>query len=340
MSKADMNYEPPQRNNGQLLRVEAMNTKLASGISDYIELFPYITSYSEVFNQTWNVEDVYGRMDGIPNYLNTKRTINLTLRVMAANLAQAKENLYLISKFARFCYPGVTKKDGLHNIKAAPILRLKLGTIIKDSASDGGLYGFINGGLTITPLIEYGWFTPIRTIDIPKLTPAETLEKQYSLEAARQHKNVKSERANPNREEQNVPGTEDTLLFKYVELSFQYNVLHNHLLGQDIEDQTGYRYWQARFPYGVDKPDFALDANDTPVSQIDHVEPFPVGFASDSESFENQQALEESLDVSTFRGNGRLDKVIPNRYKFGHDTIGKAASKTIANNIFNNLWKK
>lgn len=259
-----MNYEPPQRNNGQLLRVEAMNTKLASGIPDYIELFPYITAYSEVFNQTWNIEDVYGRMDGIPNYLNTKRTINLTLRVMAANLAQAKENLYLISKFARFCYPGITKQGNLHNIKVAPILRLKLGTIIKDAATNGGLWGFINGALTITPLIEYGWFTPVKTsTDIPSNIENNAMAFNPLFGNI---KNIRTEVANPlrNSQKDTLPDSSDsTILFKYVEISFQYCVLHNHLLGQDSEDMYG-GFFDKYFPYSADKPDYALDPKDKP----------------------------------------------------------------------------
>lgn len=250
MSNSNEVYEEWMRNNGQLFRVEALHTKLVSNKPDYVELYPYLTAYNETFNQTWNNEDVYGRMDGIPSYLNTKRVVNLTLRVMSANLQQAKENLYLISKLARFTYPAVTKKNNIHNIKAAPILRIKFGNLLRDAKTNGGLFGYIQGALTINPLIEYGWFTPIRAVQNEK---AEVVREQ-SLQA---------------RENLVPAGSENTLLYKYVEVSFQFCILHNHVLGQDVEDIEGYRFFQGYFPYSVDKPDYKLAVEDTPMHRHD-----------------------------------------------------------------------
>ena len=53
--------------------------------------FPaYLENFSDAFTQQWNAEDVYGRMDPIAVYQNTRRAIAMSWNVPANSMAQAK----------------------------------------------------------------------------------------------------------------------------------------------------------------------------------------------------------------------------------------------------------
>ena len=68
--------------------------------------FPaYLDNFSDAYTQSWNAEDVYGRMDPIAVYQNTRRAIAMSWHVPANSFSQAKDNMDVISTLMTFMYP-------------------------------------------------------------------------------------------------------------------------------------------------------------------------------------------------------------------------------------------
>lgn len=249
-----INYESSMKKAGHVFRVEAIHVKDVNGKTDFVEFLPYLEGFTENYDSTWNEEDVFGRMDGIANFVGVKRSFTLSIRIAAHDLIQARENQYKLSKLIRFIYPSITPGSGGDNsfyFRGAPILKLKFGTIINDISTNGGLYGYIQGGLSITPSHEHGWFTPTKF--------------------------VKGNRVNESQQNpQNNGGAQEvaaSIFYKYVDISFTFKVLHNHPLGSSASTSDDlFEY----FPYGISKHDFQdgseLNASDaTPGPKVSGV---------------------------------------------------------------------
>ena len=74
-------------NDGYLLEIEHVPT-------GYKVKFPaYLDNFSDAYTQSWNAEDVYGRMDPIAVYQNTRRAIAVAWHVPANSFSQAKDNM-------------------------------------------------------------------------------------------------------------------------------------------------------------------------------------------------------------------------------------------------------
>ena len=58
-----------------------------------VEFKAWISSFSDSYESNWDTQDVYGRMDPISTFQNTKRSITLERDVVAASLEAAKQNM-------------------------------------------------------------------------------------------------------------------------------------------------------------------------------------------------------------------------------------------------------
>ena len=65
----------------------------------------FITQLGDNFTSNWTDEEVFGRMDPISIFKNTKREINLGFKVIANNEQEAKENVSSINRLVQFLYP-------------------------------------------------------------------------------------------------------------------------------------------------------------------------------------------------------------------------------------------
>lgn len=227
-------YEAAQIKAGHTLKIEAMHARRSDGSPHSVEFYSYLESFSENFNSNWNEEDVFGRMDGIVNFINTKRTISLSFRVPAAHWNQAKQNAHKISQLVRFLYPGI--EDGqFGNIKTAPIIRLRFGNIIQDTATRGGLFGFIQGAVNIVPVKDAGYFTPIQSVLLPDGTSSPKGAK---------------------RDESTNIQVNSTIVPKVYEITFTFRPLHNHLLGYRGSEEAYSEFANEAFPYGFHRREF------------------------------------------------------------------------------------
>ncbi len=130
-----------------------------------IEFPAFITSFSQVFTSNWNEEEVYGRMDPIATFQNTKRSISLSFDLPSANKAVAKDHLSRCDALAQFLYPGYidqteagkskTKMPG-KVISRPPLVAVKFANLIS-TGGGGKQLGYLSG-LEWTPDLSMGTF--------------------------------------------------------------------------------------------------------------------------------------------------------------------------------------
>ena len=129
--------------------------------NDSVSFSAFIDGFSDSFNSNWNAEEVFGRMDPIAVFSGTRRAISVSWKVPAANVTEAKRNLFQINKLISFLYPQYAEKGssdcGATTINMGPLMRVKFGNLIQDSATGGGLLGYANG-ISYDHALEDGMF--------------------------------------------------------------------------------------------------------------------------------------------------------------------------------------
>jgi len=135
----------------------------------------FITNLVETFSAGWTPESIYGRVDPVPIYAQTQRSISLNLTVPADSIGEAYENLGRVQKLVQFLYPSyVSNGDESRTITKSPLIRLKAMNLVSkgstpsakgespsqyydeytsDAHPDQGLLGFVNG-LTVMHNLE------------------------------------------------------------------------------------------------------------------------------------------------------------------------------------------
>ena len=128
--------------------------------TDFSVSFPaYLDMFSDAYTSTWNGEDVYGRMDPIATFINTRRALSLAWNVPAESFDNAKANVLKVNKLMSFLYPVFDSESvgGATAINQAPLLRISFGNLIRNADTGGGLLGYVNG-FTFDPDLEQGMF--------------------------------------------------------------------------------------------------------------------------------------------------------------------------------------
>lgn len=223
-----------------------------------------LTTFIDRFDSNWSEESVYGRMDTIDNFSNTKRTISLGWTVIAASKEEAKENLRKCSLLYSMLYPVYSQaNEGVSTIRAAPLLKLSFANLIQNVGGDksstttntstsgfgDGLVGRSNG-FSFEPDLDMGMF------DFNgKLYP------------------------------------------KSLKLSCEYVVKHVHRVGWD---ENGNFLGNTKFPYGEDYPDDSKTVNikkETKESSTDQTKQSALNRCTNNQSNKNQ-------DYENTFGNG------------------------------------
>ena len=160
--------------------------KVYSLVSDLeVHFKAFLTELSDNFQSSWNSEEVFGRMDPMGTFKNTKRTIAVGWDVPAANLEEAKSNMEAVRTLTSMLYPGYSgnpvsinvDSDEMfttaNSISRSPLVRVKFANLISkggggsvdedsddggsgDSAKNEGLLGWIDG-INIQPQIDVGF---------------------------------------------------------------------------------------------------------------------------------------------------------------------------------------
>tara|TARA_B100001094_G_scaffold190374_1_gene184368 strand:- start:2181 stop:3008 length:828 start_codon:yes stop_codon:yes gene_type:complete len=217
-------------NQGLTLYIEHVPTSTDKK-KNFVEFSAFLDGFSDAYNSNWNAENVFGRMDPIATFSETRRALSVAWVVPSSGVDQAAENLSKINKLFTFLYPLYEQRQGASTINMGPLLKVKFGNLIQNGATGGPLLGYVNG-FTMDPLLEEGMFTyaqggPLRTGGVEYLPKA-------------------------------------------VRLNFELTVLHEHALGfrrgtDDDKDSFYLRGGSQGFPYG-DKQNNVWKTNVKPPS--------------------------------------------------------------------------
>lgn len=116
----------------------------------------YSPSYSEA-------GAVFGRMDPIPVYSRTTRSIKVAFNIPANGIDDAREIRKKLDIVVKNMYPVFDKDAGSTSrliIKKPPLIRIKFGNIICNPLDEySGLLGYLKGGITIANDLAGGVFT-------------------------------------------------------------------------------------------------------------------------------------------------------------------------------------
>jgi hypothetical protein len=137
--------------------------------------FPaYVKKVTDSFTPTYQDQTVYGRMDPIPIYQRTKRTIQFDLDLPSNGLAQSMDIAKKLNILVRNLYPSYQKDGSVNIISSPPLVRIFFSNLIYDSFKTGGsLLGYFSSPVTITHDLEKGVFS--------KDQGYETYPRSYSM---------------------------------------------------------------------------------------------------------------------------------------------------------------
>jgi hypothetical protein len=190
-----------------------------SGRSLFFKAF--IENYVETFSPDWNSETVYGRMDPIYQFKNTTRSISLALKIPAATQSEAYENLAKVQALAQFLYPTYLKRGSATTIAQSPLLRLGVMNLARAQSPGKGPETFANPQSYHTSKDGLLGILKSLTINHNLAGEAGVIERGP---------------------------TGGNLLPKLIEINFDFDVIHEHSLGWDRENN----FDQPAFPYGLD----------------------------------------------------------------------------------------
>ena len=107
-----------------------------------VELRGAVSNVSLGWSSNWQEETVYGRIDPIPTYTNTTRTVSITVQLInpaakteIQKLELSKVKLEKLNVLSNMCYPGYNIGNDASSfntgvLKAAPLVKIKYGNVI------------------------------------------------------------------------------------------------------------------------------------------------------------------------------------------------------------------
>ena len=132
--------------------------------------FPaFLELISDAYTCDWDEEGVFGRMDAIPSFRSTRRTLSVAWNVPAESFEHGVANLARVNKLLSFLYPlydysRTSDTDRQHGtggataINQSPLVRVSFGNLIQNAVDGRGLLGYMQG-LTFDPVLEFGMFS-------------------------------------------------------------------------------------------------------------------------------------------------------------------------------------
>lgn len=133
-------------------------TKMYSG--NNVTLPAYIKSLKDSFSPKFGTSEPYGRMDPIPSFQNTTRTVSLSVGIPAFDEFDAVEHQKKVNILCKNAYPGYVESGKQKIMSTPPLIRVRFANLLVSSANNGlGLLGFLTSPIEIDYQIdEYGVF--------------------------------------------------------------------------------------------------------------------------------------------------------------------------------------
>ena len=159
---------------GYTLFVEYVPTGL------HISFKGMLTEFKDNFASNWSAESVYGRMDDIYTFQNTKRSMDIGFVVPAFDAEDARCNLAKVNALTKKLYPTYTGDPS--SIAAPPLFRVRFANLIRDGrlSNESGLLGKTDG-FSFAPVLEDGFF------DYPGLLYPKTINIQFKFDVLHEH---------------------------------------------------------------------------------------------------------------------------------------------------------
>ena len=174
----------------------------------------FLTQYSQRMDTSWNTEEVFGRMDPLATFQGTRRSISLGWAVPSGFLKEAKNNALMINGLVTMLYPGYSK----NNVEVD-------GTNVTTASS-----------IARPPLLKIKFANLINSSDGDGLLGY-----------------VDGFSVDPDLEMGMIIDPKGGQYFKVINITCNFNVLHQHDLGFNTEnewlDGEGYKNWI----FGVDE---------------------------------------------------------------------------------------
>jgi len=144
-----------------------------------VKFYGIITNLQDSFRSTWTEQTAYGRVDPIPTWQSTQRQISLGFTILSEDDEVGNLNMRDISSLVNMLYPTYDGKENrASTLSAAPLIKLKFNNLVTNAAgtrnsigadvSEDGLYGYINGGISVVHDIDAGYLTPKPGVLIPR----------------------------------------------------------------------------------------------------------------------------------------------------------------------------
>lgn len=197
-----------------------------SGKSIYFKAF--ITAFNETYQSDWASEVLYGRADPIYMFKQTTRQITLAFKIPAASSGEAFENLGKVQGLTQFLYPTYVNVQQAQTITQSPLVRLKVMNLARKNTPSA--YGDVNNAFTC-----YNAYRSAPDADNGLMGVIANLTVNHNL---------------AERDAGAVEKAPNTILPKLIDINLTFNVIHEHPLGWNEDNPSGFS--EKGFPYGVD----------------------------------------------------------------------------------------
>jgi hypothetical protein len=109
-----------------------------------IKFKPLIKTFNDTQNVSFSSESVFGRMDDLHSYQNTKRSMNINFDVPSYSQEEANDNFIKAAFLKTWLYPGYAGTSAI-TISKAPLFRIRYMNLIYNKNNINGLLGIIDG---------------------------------------------------------------------------------------------------------------------------------------------------------------------------------------------------
>lgn len=195
--------------------------------NETVSFSAYLTNFQDSYNQSWTEEEVYGRMDPIYLYKNTKRKISLSIDIPSEDELQGQLNFRKISKLIKFSYPVYQKA------KIIPLTIEQISKSVGKTTAETNLPSGNSFLLSTPPLIAVKFANFIRSNNASNKLIGKINEVSYKTDA-----------------DSGYFASNGKLYTMIYKLDLNLDVLHTDPLGWEKDGQT-INQRTRNFPYGV-----------------------------------------------------------------------------------------